>query len=345
MKHPNLLYLGQYPLDRLDSAPKIRTHSLLEAFKQIANVTFITGTRNSRKPALLEHLQQFPHNYYDLAYLEAATSTSNLTDFRMLYTLKTHQIPLGIFIRDAYQLFGMSPRQTLKEKILYQAWFASQYVYQKTATVQFYPTWSLAKHFTFPRQAVLPPAARLGYLPNSIPENPDCILYAGNFSPENGGDLLFESMAYLVQALPRISLLVLSRSEIPQKWRNSPWILHLDGTLDDLKPYSHRLALGIIPRPLNNYNHLSMPIKLMDYFSLGLPVVVTACREMASFVSKQRLGQVASADPISFANAIQQILVQPQQRKQYAKEVNQAVLKNHNWQERANTIIHKITTK
>ncbi len=345
MKRPNLLYLGQYPLDRLDSAPKIRTHSLLQAFKQLANVTFITGTRRSRRAALIEHMQNFPRNYYDLAYLEAATSTSNLTDFRMLYTLQAHKIPLGIFIRDAYQLFNLSPRKSIKEKILYQGWFVSQYVYKKTASVQFYPSWSLAKSFDFPNQAILPPAARLGYLPLSPSESPNLVLYAGNFSSENGGDLIFESMARLVGLIPGVRLLALSRSEIPPKWKNAPWILRIDGTLDDLIPYLDRIAFGVVPRPLNPYNHLSMPVKLMDYLSLGLPVVVTNCHEMANFVSQQNLGLVAPDQEIPFTNVMKQLFTQSQLRKQCAQSVSQAVLTEHNWLQRADTIIKKITCR
>ena len=75
-KQQQVLFLGQYPLDTLNTAPKIRTYYLWQALSEKADVTFITGTRARRRLPLLRLIGQGGLKKFDCAYLEAATSTS-----------------------------------------------------------------------------------------------------------------------------------------------------------------------------------------------------------------------------------------------------------------------------
>lgn len=347
MTLPNLLYLGQTPFqDKLDSAPKVRTYFLYQAFKKIANVTFINGSRKSRINPLIEHLKHFPKDYYDAAYLEAATSTSTPIDFMMLYHLKQQKIPLGIFIRDLYPIFNLTPRTNLKEELLYRSWFVSQYVYQKTASVLFYPTQPFTEFFDFPRQVLLPPGARKNWLPQTTDTHApkDIVLYSGNLSPENGRDIIFQVMDKLTKTHPDKKLLIISNSDCPAPWSQAPWLIHIKGSLEDAIPFLPRILCGVIPRPLSDYNHIAMPIKAMDYLSLGLPILVTKCRELQHFVESEQLGLACDYDEDALYTCLLRLLTQKEEYIQFKTAVRQAVLKKHNWSARANFILSELTT-
>lgn len=334
-----VLFLGQYPLDKLNTAPKIRTYYLWQALAEKADVTFITGTRASRRLPLLRLILQGGFKQFDCVYLEAATSTSMEIDLLLLFLLKWAGIPLGIFIRDAYPLFGFSRLTNPKQWLLYWGWFISQWCYRQCATVLFFPTQSLASYFSYTRAEILPPAARLGYLAQGTEQPLRYILYAGFLNDENGWPLLQQVMDKIYTTEPHIRLLLLTASHIEN---THPWMEIRRGTLEEIRSDLPAIACAVIPRLLTEYNHLSMPIKLMDYLSLGLPVVVTACREMSALVQREGLGLVCSDQPEDIANKILQLFKDDALRRDIQAHIKEAVLQRHNWSVRAEQILNTL---
>lgn len=329
--------LGQYPLDTLNSAPKIRTHALHQAFKSLADVTFITGTRAQRRGPLKTLLKQdFQH--FDCAYLEASTSTSMDLDFRVLYRLKQAGVPLGIFIRDAYQLFGLS-KTDLKSRLLGLGWHASQYVYRQTATHLFFPSASLAEYFSFPNKQLLPPACRAALRQNAEKSSARRVLYAGHLNEASGWPLLKAAFEQLHTKHPELRLFAVSPTvlaEIP------PWLDLHQGVLSEMQHELHDVFAAVIPRPCTVYNHLAMPVKLMDYLSLGLAVVVTPCTEMAQFVRHEGLGLVSLESPESLAASICELYTQPLQRESLGHKIARKIEQGHRWEHRARTVLNTL---
>ncbi|MBF2052865.1 MAG: glycosyltransferase family 4 protein [Candidatus Sericytochromatia bacterium] len=331
--------MGQYPLDTLNSAPKIRTNAIRQALSEIADVTFITGTRHSRRPLIWRLLQELNYLHFDCVYLEAATSTSMELDWLLLKRLQDKGVPIGIFIRDAYQLFGQSPTRTPKEKLLYAGWFLSQWVYRKTASTLFFPSRSLAAYFPFPHQVALPPAGRPALWRTNMHQNPRWILYAGNLDDESGWPLLKEAMQYLVCRYPDVRLLAVS----PTTLKDVPaWLILRPGTLSDMREQLTDVACAVIPRPTTPYNHLAMPVKLMDYMSLGLPVVATPCYETSQFVSAESIGLIAEPRTETFAQAIARMLNEPVLRQHIIQHGFEALHKRHTWHHRAERILDSL---
>lgn len=338
-KQWRVLFLGQYPLDTLNTAPKIRTYYLWQALAAKADVTFITGTRASRRLPLLQLIRQGRWKEFDCVYLEAATSTSMEIDLFLLFLLKWAGIPVGIFIRDAYPIFGFSRLNSLKQWLLYWGWFISQWCYRKCASVLFFPSQSLAAYFSCSRQEILPPAARLGHFIQSTRQPLRYVLYAGVLNPENGWPLLQQAMEKVYATDQHIRLLLLTASALENA---DPWVELRTGILEDLHADLPEIACAIVPRPLTVYNHLAMPVKLMDYLSLGLPVVVTACREMSDFVKREGVGLVCSNQPEDMAEKILQLFQNEVLRHDLQQHVQEAVLQRHNWSLRAEQILNSL---
>jgi glycosyltransferase involved in cell wall biosynthesis len=335
MKRPQILMLGQYPLDKLDAAPKIRTYHLWQALEKYAEVTFLTGTRQSRRWPLLKLILAGNLKRFEAVYLEAATSTSMEIDFLLLVLLKLAGIPIGIYIRDAYPLFGLTLVRNPKEWLLNKSWFISQWAYQRLADILFFPTQSLADCFDFKAKELLPPATRMG-LVSEVSSGPfDTLLYAGHLSDENGWPLLKATMDIIHTKNPQIRLLALTPTVTSEQY---PWLEIRRGVLDDVLADLPRIAAALIPRPLTDYNHLAIPVKLMDYLSLGLPIVSTDCKEMAKLINEHDLGRVVSFEPEDFALTCLDIFDDSGQRTTFSQQSMNFIQVNR-WEDRAEVIL------
>jgi glycosyltransferase involved in cell wall biosynthesis len=330
MSLPRILFLGQYSLDVLDSAPKVRTWALWKALEKVADVTFITGTRSSRRALLWRLIQKGNLKRFDAVYLEAATSTSTETDLLLLLLLKCSRVPIGIYIRDAYPLFGLSPVRSLKEYLLNKSWFISQWAYRKLADILFYPTQSLANCFDFKHKVLLPPAANTDII-SAVNQGPfDTLFYVGHLNEDNGWSLLRDSMEKIHKDFPSIRLLALTHSQISE---NYPWLEIRKGVLQDILPDLPRIAAALIPRPQTAYNNLAIPVKLMDYLSLGLPIISTACNETAKIIENENIGFVASSDNFSFLAL--KMITDTNERNIISEKVLLSVKNVNNWDKRA----------
>lgn len=341
MKRPQILMLGQYPLDKLDAAPKIRTHYLWLALQNYAEVTFITGTRQSRRWPLLKLILAGNLKRFDAVYLEAATSTSMETDLLLLSLLKVAKVPIGIYIRDAYPLFGLTLVRNPKEWLLNKTWFISQWAYQRLADILFFPTQSLADCFDFKAKELLPPATRMGLVSEVFPGPFDTLLYAGHLSDENGWPLLKATMTLIHAKNPQIRLLALTPTVTSEQY---PWLDIRRGVLEDILADLPRIAAALIPRPQTDYNHLAIPVKLMDYLSLGLPIVSTDCKEMAGFILQEDVGLVCSEGPEAMAQLLLSLFHNGSLREKLSKNVHQKIPLYHTWESRARQIVQQLTS-
>jgi len=339
MKRPQILMLGQYPLDKLDAAPKIRTFCLWQALVQYADVTFITGTRQSRRWPILKLILTGNLKRFDAVYLEAATSTSMETDILLLVLLKLAGIPVGIYIRDAYPLFGLTLVRNPKEWLLNKAWFISQWVYQRIADILFFPTQSLADCFDFPAKVLLPPAARQGLVSEPFGGPFDTLLYAGHLSDENGWPLLKAAMEIIHAQNPQVRLLALTPTLTSEHY---PWLEIRRGVLEDILVDLPRIAAALIPRPQTDYNHLAIPVKLMDYLSLGLPIISTACKEMARLIDDNHFGFISSESSTEFAELCLRIVSHLQLRNEISTKIIKSVERDNNWNVRAGFLLKEL---
>jgi hypothetical protein len=214
-----LLFLGQYPLDQLNSAPKVRTYNLYHATKELVDTDFITGTRSSRRWPLLKYLFSGKLFKVNAVYLESATSTSSVTDIIFLIIAKIVGKPIGIYIRDAYPLFGLTGKSSLKTKLLEAGWHTSILFYKLLANILFFPTESLAKVFNPVKYDMLPPGGTTAsYREFNGAEKG--ILYSGGVSERYGTTQLLEAVEILAEKHKDIRLFFVCRKEETKSLEN-----------------------------------------------------------------------------------------------------------------------------
>jgi len=336
--------LGQYPLEALTSAPKVRTFMLHQALQELAEVDFITGTRRSRRWPLLKYLLSGRLFRVQAVYLEAATSTSMEVDILLLLIARIWRIPMGIFIRDAHPLFQMIDSRPWKHKLLILGWHLSIWCYKKLAQTLYYPSASFASLFSGgPQQhVVLPPGGRqLAFEP--LPHSGRrYILYAGGLTGIYGGvSQALQAVKELSPAHPELRFLCVCRPEEAvtlQAWKHEPWleIQHLD--TEGILAYQSQIYLSVICLQQDPYSDLALPLKLFDYLALGKPVLATPCHEMQQFIEAHQVGLIAqtSAD---FKLQIQRLLDDETLANEMGQRATELIHNAHSWSHRAQTIL------
>ena len=100
-------------------------------------------------------------------------------------------------------------------------------------------------------------------------------------------------ISYLSDSFPTVSFLVIGRSEVSiEKICNKNNITIIDQVpYRDLPDYASQFDIGLIPFVLNDLTRAVNPLKLLEYYALGLPVVSTRLPELVGFPGPIRLAE------------------------------------------------------
>lgn len=338
-KHKSLM-IGHYPIDKLDSAPKVRISHLYEQLKRKTNIDLITGFRSERRKELWKLLLSGKYKEYQWVYIEAATSTGIEIDFILLLLWKLIGVPTGIYIRDAYQLFDIPQEDNIKLRLLRYGWHISQFFYRHLSRIRFFPTRQLAAHFPGGVKALLPPGCRKPQPMNhQYHLKRSYILYSGTLNEDFGLSLLMESINLIRQDYPEVQLLLLSQSKLPEQWRDKSWIVHIQGTLEDIYNWSDQILCAIVPRPKTAYNDLALPIKLFDYVSLTHPIICTKTEAVEELLSPENIIIFVEANADAIKESCNELIQNAEKQRILRINAHQLAQGKMSWDARAQKLI------
>jgi glycosyltransferase involved in cell wall biosynthesis len=115
-----------------------------------------------------------------------------------------------------------------------------------------------------------------------------------------------ELLLHLARRFPNVSFVLLGRSHFnPAGFQAQPNVHYLGWVpYEDLPHYARYFDVGLIPYVQNQMTRSLNPLKLMEYFALGLPVLATRLPELEHVPGPLRL----ASGPEEFAAALQTIL-------------------------------------
>ncbi|MCL6563374.1 MAG: glycosyltransferase [Firmicutes bacterium] len=336
---PRLLLVGHYPLDPPDRAPAVRIAAMARALAQLTELTVISGRRGERERALWRWVQAGGLGQVDAVYVESASSTATPGDLLFLAAVTRRKVPLGIYIRDYYQRFpDLYPQRTLKERLLALAYQATLAAYRRYADVLFFPTEGLAQLVGGRRVALLPPAGEVKAPPEGLERNFSRVIYVGAVEERDGIPLLLAAWEE-VRALMAAELILVVR---PREWRG--WALpqgvrRVEAHGPALSRWLWEAGLAVIPRLDTPYHRIALPVKLFDYLSHGLGVLVTEGSEAARLVAEEEVGQPVRPTAEAWAQALAAALAEPEKLREWSRRALGSVAERHNWQRRAQLLL------
>ena len=167
------------------------------------------------------------------------------------------------------------------------------------------------------------------------------VAYLGVMGPQDGVDLLIESIDYVVKQRHRDDAqftLMGSGTETPrlkalasQKGLD-PWVTFTGRVPSDvLAQYLSTADVGVAPDPLNRMNDKSTMGKILEYMAFGLPVVLYELTE-----GRRSAGDAAlyarPNDPVDFAEKILTLLDSEPLRRQLGELGRKRIEEGWNWE-------------
>ena len=118
---------------------------------------------------------------------------------------------------------------------------------------------------------------------------------------------------------PEWSIIIIGPSQLSESDLPSAPNLHYLGPIpyDKLPEYASQFDVGLIPFKINNLTLAVNPLKLMEYFAIGLPVVSTPLPEVMKYKDLVYITSNAKDARVAIKNALNQnnILLREQRQK------------------------------
>ena len=182
---------------------------------------------------------------------------------------------------------------------------------------------------------------------------PYLVVYVGIMSPQDGVDLLLQSIDYLRNQMRRqdiFFILVGSGSELPRLQRMAAKFsleecVEFTGLIphDEVASYIATADVCVAPDPGNPLNSLSTMIKWFEYMAHGRPAVLYDLKEGRRTVGDAAL-YARDGDPHDFAQQILKLLDSDSLRQELGARGRQRVLESLNWQNESRNLLEAYGT-
>jgi hypothetical protein len=339
---PRLLLLAMYPLDagRAASGPTVRIANMRTALEQLVTLDVVSGRRGARATALARYAASGRMKGLDGVYVESSTALPGPADIAFLRAARRRGIPVLTYIRDAYQLFpeywsATTPRARLGRRLFMPALRRLAGASSRLA----FPSQGLADALSLGREAILlPPGAPE---PVSVERRPDAgsLLVVGSLRHAVlGADLLLDAVSLAREAGHEIELIAVCRpGDEPSS--SPPWVRVVRASGPGIHALLPEVLASVIPRHRSTYNDFAVPVKLMEYFAYGRPLLVTDCTETARIVRDAGCGLVVSDTPTALAGGITKLATASADAlDRWSKAAHEAA-RAHAWTTRAEHVV------
>ncbi len=342
---PMILYVCYTDLDNSQSGSSVRPQKMLHAFEELGyEILLLSGDQrrmNERRRSVQGIFTALGRYSPDFCYIELPSGPiQGFADRRLLMRLSRLGIPTAAFYRDAYYRLAPWWNLALYKKITVRFLHSVDIgILRRCCDIVYFPSRTMASLFDFPQKGVLPPACERLFLKPR--EDPRVCIYVGGLSRWYGTDLMLRAFEMLNRGGNYPLILVCRESEtieIEPRYRSASWLTISHASGKELEGFYARADIGLYCGRRDQYMNLSMPVKLFGYLSYGLPVVVTNCTEVASFVRKNGVGLVVTDDSHAIAAGVRDMVANPTAYRRYYDNLVQAIKSDHLWIHRAGKV-------
>ncbi len=159
-------------------------------------------------------------------------------------------------------------------------------------------------------------------------EGPVRVLYHGGLAPRFGVETLIGSFERLRNTVPRLQLRVCGSGE--DRDRLAALAAEIDPERIDVAaepvaferiPAELQAAhIGVVPTLDDRFTQLLLPVKLLEYAHMGLPIVASRLPGIGGYFSELDLHEFQAGDPQDLARAIEEICADPEAARERAAQ-------------------------
>ncbi|MGH2455815.1 MAG: glycosyltransferase [Candidatus Limnocylindria bacterium] len=338
-RRPRLLFYAMYDVSVASNAPRVRIRALADALGRRAEVTMVSGSPGTRLRAAAKLLAGRRLGRVDGVYVEAPTTTPMPWDLLVLAAARALRRPVGVYFRDAYQLYrDLYPLAGRRGRLSDLAWRLTLPLLRRLASVHFVQSQGLARVLRLQEAVLLPPG--------TDPLTPDLgagteplVAYVGAMNPADGFDRLVEAMRLVRESVPAARLLAVGPAPTP----GAPlpeWVDVRQANREGLERLLAPARACVIPRPINAYTDLVRPVKISDYLAFGKPILATATAETRAMLEPSGAALFVADSPSAIAAGLVRLLVEPELAETLASQARAlATAESMTWDHRAGVIL------
>ncbi len=162
----------------------------------------------------------------------------------------------------------------------------------------------------------------------------------GTITKRLGVDVALKALALLRERLPDARLIVVGGGDYLAELRSLTNELRVERLVEFVPPVPvealpgiiQRGSVGLVPNHASPATHLMLPVKLLEYAVLGLPVIASKLRTIEHYFSDGAVRFFEPDDPVALAAAIADIHDNPSIRWRMVKET-QRTMELIDWRE------------
>jgi glycosyltransferase involved in cell wall biosynthesis len=166
------------------------------------------------------------------------------------------------------------------------------------------------------------------------------VVYSGILSHRKNVNLLIDSIPYVLAKNPQTLFLITEKGDLLSYFkRRTKHINNINffffSERDKLMSFLQNCDIGLITNVPSMANRIDMPSKLFEYMAVGLPVVTNETGGWTDIVKKNNIGVVTANNPKDFAEGINFLIENPEERIRMGKRSLQLIKEVYNWDKSA----------
>ena len=341
---PGILLYGMYDLSALNRAPTVRISLMAGAFERQVHTERIVGGRLDRSTAGLRWLIGGGPKRIRAVYVESPTTSAMPTDLAFLLLMRLLGRPVGVYFRDAYQLFRDLYPRTRRQILSDLVWRLTTPMLKRIASVRYAPSAGLARLLSLGDAVLLPPGTDPS-LPDLGPGEPDVVAAVVSVAARSGFDSLMEAMTLVRRRRPAARLRIVAQGVEGDRAAPLPdWVELRSGDRGTLADVLRPARVCVLPLPATRYTDLAVAVRLFDFLALGKPIVATDTIESRALLEASGAGLVAAEDTSQgLASAILRLLEDEALAARCAANARAyAVAPENTWDARAQTVLESL---
>ena len=182
-----------------------------------------------------------------------------------------------------------------------------------------------------------------------IPQRPlpPKIIYAGTVTYRKHVDLFVKSMPFIRNSQEKTTFFITRKGDLLLQIQKLAQQLHVSpeyfwfSNVNEMFEFMAQCHVGVLPTTNDTSSRISMPSKLFDYFSVGLPVVVNEVGGWTEIIRENKAGVLTADDPKDFARGILQLLDDPGMMAECGKRGLDLLRRKYLWDNSAKILFNE----
>lgn len=339
-----VLLVAMYRLGGDPSGPTVRISHLRDSLAQRVHLDVVSGARLERAAALARYAVRGRLRGLAGIYVESSSSLPGPIDLLFLGVARLRQIKVLTYIRDAYQLFPeYYVADSVKRRVSRAAFLPAFRSLALVSSIVAFPSRGLARAVLGDARsrsiALLPPGAQVSQVPPVSP-SARAFLYVGSLAhAAHGGAILIEAVRLAREGGHEVELICVTPARDEPAGPHPTWLRFVRASRAETEQLLPSVLATVIPRRRTPYNHLAVPIKVLEYLGYGRPLIVTDVEETAAIVRAADCGVVVPDTAEGLAAGIAEVAsASADQIRSWGEAARRAAVAN-SWEVRADRIL------